>query len=84
MASAKEPKVAYPHDFSKLRGRIVEKFGKNYVFADALGISTHTLSQWLNNQKPWGYDAISKAIELLEIPDAQVHAYFFAKLIQVS
>ena len=43
----KEPRVAYPHDYSKLRGRIVEKYGKYHVFADALGVSTHTLSNRL-------------------------------------
>ena len=84
MASMKEPKVAYPHDFSKLRGRITEKFGKNYAFANALGISTHTLSERLNNQRPWNYDDISKAIEILEIPDVEVCSYFFAKQVQTS
>lgn len=84
MASMKQPKVAYPHDFSKLRGKIIEKYGKNYAFAADLGISTHTLSERLNNQRPWNYDDISRAIDLLEIPDAEVCAYFFTKLIQTS
>jgi hypothetical protein len=84
MASVKAPKVAYPHDFAKLRGKIIEKYGKNYAFAAALGISTHTLSERLNNQRPWNYDDISRSIEILEIPEAEVFDYFFAKQIQNS
>ena len=82
MASERAPKVAYPHDFAKLRGRIIEKFGKNYAFADAIGISTHTLSERLNNQRPWHYEDICRAIEVLEIPEAEVCSYFFAKPVQ--
>ena len=78
----KAPRVNYPHDYSKLRGRIVEKFGKYYVFAEALGVSTHTLSERLNNQSAWSHDDMSKAIVLLEIPDGEVGAYFFTPLVQ--
>ncbi len=78
----KEPRVAYPHDYSKLRGRIVEKYGKYHVFADALGVSTHTLSNRLNNQSSWSHDDMSKAIMLLGIPDNDVGAYFFAPIVQ--
>lgn len=82
MASKKAPKVSFPHDFSMLRGRIIEKYGKYYAFADALGISAHTLSERLNNQRPWYYEDISKAIDLLEIPVADVGAYFFTRIVQ--
>lgn len=81
---SKIPKVAYPHDYSKLRGRIVEKYGKQYAFAEALGISTHTLSERLNNQISWSHDDMSKAILLLEIIDAEVGIYFFTPLVQKS
>ena len=36
-------------NFSKLRGRIVEKFGKQEDFAKAVGISYVSLSKRLNN-----------------------------------
>ena len=37
-------------DYSKLRGRIVEKFGSIASFARTLGISEVTLSRKLNNR----------------------------------
>lgn len=37
-------------DYSKLRGRIVEKFGSIAAFARALDISEVTLSRKLNNR----------------------------------
>lgn len=78
----KSPKVAYPHDYSKLRGRIIERYGKYYAFADDLGISAHTLSERLNNQSAWSHDDMSRAISLLGILDSEVGAYFFTPLVQ--
>ena len=43
--------VARPFDYSKLRGRIKEVYGKEGAFADALGITPKSLSDWLNNKK---------------------------------
>lgn len=74
--------VARPFDYSKLRGRIREKYGKEGAFAEALGISPKSLSDWLNNKKYWKHEFISVAIELLEIPDSEVGAYFFTRLVQ--
>ena len=39
-----------PFDFSKLSGKIVEKYGTQYNFAKAMGISEHSLSNKLNNK----------------------------------
>ena len=33
-----------PFDFSKLSGKIVEKYGTQYNFAKAMGLSEHSLS----------------------------------------
>ena len=68
-----------PFDFSKLRGRIVEKFGTCERFAGAMGKSKGWVSTRLNNVVPWGADEIKRACEpdLLDIPAESIPAYFF-------
>ena len=78
----KEPVVRIPLDYSKLRGRIVELFGKQGAFADAIGFSEKSVSDWLNNKKYWPHEAMVLAIDALEIPDSEVGAYFFTKMVQ--
>lgn len=82
--SKKEPKVPIPIDYSKLRGRIVEKFGKQGAFAEKIGWSEKSVSEWLNNQKYWPHEAMIAAVDVLEIADNDVGTYFFARLIQDS
>lgn len=82
--SKKPPKVPIPIDYSKLRGRIVEKFGKQGAFADEIGWSEKSVSEWLNNQNYWPHEAMIRAIQALEIPESDVGAYFFARMIQES
>jgi hypothetical protein len=65
-------------NYSKLRGRIVEFFGTNASFADAMGIDRSSLSFKLNNKTPWKREEIEKACVLLEIPIEEVHLYFFS------
>ncbi|HGA1494985.1 TPA: DUF739 family protein, partial [Streptococcus suis] len=54
-------------DFSKLSGRIVEKFGTQYNFATAIGLSERSLSLKLNNKVGWKDEEMEKAIELLDL-----------------
>lgn len=61
----------------KLKARIVEKYGTQKAFAEALGMTEPSLSRLLTNGKDWKASMIMKAIDLLEIPSAQVDAYFF-------
>lgn len=82
--SKKPPKVSIPIDYSKLRGRIVEKFGKQGAFADKIGRSEKSISEWLNNQGYWPHEDMIRAIEVLEIPESDIGAYFFTRLIQES
>ena len=67
------------YDYSKLRGRIVEKFGTIRKFADAMNMSYTSASNKLNNIVPWDQLEIEKAIELLEVEWLYVNEYFFAK-----
>lgn len=82
--SKKKPRVQIPIDYSKLRGRIVEKYGKQGAFAEKIGWSEKSVSEWLNNQKYWPHDAMIAAVDALEIPNGDVGVYFFTRLIQES
>lgn len=64
-------------DYSKLRGRIRTYYTTQAAFARALGISECALSQKLNGLSEWTAKEIRKACELLEIPPAEIPAYFF-------
>jgi hypothetical protein len=66
-------------DYSKLSGRIVEKYGTRRAFAAAAGFSEPALSARLNNLVPFKADEIKKicAPGLLDIPDQEVTDYFF-------
>lgn len=74
--------VDMPFDFSKLSGKIVEKYGTQYNFAKAMGLSEHSLSTKLNNKVPWKANEIAKAVELLGIKTSKIPDYFFDKLVQ--
>lgn len=65
--------------YAKLRGRIVEKFGTNKAFSDALAVDRSTLSLKLNNKKPWLREDIERACILLQIPIDEVYLYFFSE-----
>lgn len=68
-----------PFDFSKLRGRIIEKFGTCERFAEAAGRSKNWISARLNNAVPWGADEIRDVCrsELLDISAEEIPVYFF-------
>lgn len=63
--------------YSKLRGRIVEKFGSQAAFAAVLGWREALLSAKLNNKSKWEFSEVMKVCELLEIPLSEAHLYFF-------
>lgn len=66
-------------DFSKLRGRIVEKFGTCAKFAASMGRSKVWVSTRLNNVVPWSADEIAEACkpERLDIAQEDIPYYFF-------
>lgn len=69
--------IMMSYDYSTLSGRIVEKFGTQYNFAIAMGLSERTISLKLNSKVPWKDDEIVKACELLDIDIPQMYQYFF-------
>lgn len=66
------------YDFSKLRKKIVDVFGKQEAFAKALGMSERSLSLKLNNERYFKPPEISRAVELLGLSPSDIPAYFFA------
>ena len=70
------------YDYSKLRGKIVEKYGTQSNFATVIGLSERTLSNKLNSKKPFKQPEISSICSLMNIPDEEIPQYFFAKKVQ--
>ena len=66
-------------EYSKLRGRIIEKFGTIKAFAEAYGVTNVTMSNKLNGNVGISPEDIVKmsSPELLDIPPAEYHLYFF-------
>lgn len=64
-------------DFSKLKGRIVEKYGTQAEFAKAFGISENSLSLKMNNKTKFSADDIIKIADMLDIQQTDVGLYFF-------
>ena len=71
-------------DFSKLSGKIVEKYGTQYNFAIAIGLSERSLSLKLNNKVGWRDEEMEQAIELLDLDLNDIPAYFFTNNVQTS
>lgn len=70
-------------DYSSLSGKIVEKYGTQYNFAVAIGLSERSLSLKLNNRVRWKDTEIIKAVELLGIDKNLISKYFFKTKVQI-
>ncbi len=70
------------YDYSKLKGKIVEKYGSNAKFAEDMEWSERTLSLKLNNKVAWKQPEIVKAIELLSLNEEDSTRYFFKLQVQ--
>ena len=64
-------------DYSKLRGKIREIFKTQSAFAEAMGISSTSLSAKLNNNVEFSQKEIDRAVDLLKIEKEDIPAYFF-------
>ena len=65
-------------DYSKLRGRIREKYGTQKSFANAMDTTPATLSKKLSCKAYFDQMEIVRAVKLLDIQQGSVSAYFFA------
>lgn len=64
-------------DYSKLKGRIVEKLGTMQRFAYDMGWSLSTNGKKLSNKAAWAQDEILKACAILNIELRDIPLYFF-------
>ena len=67
------------YDYSKLRGRIVEKLGSIKKYAELLKLSDTSISNKLSNKTPFNQDEILRSIEsdVLDIDVTEIPIYFF-------
>lgn len=65
------------HDYSKLRGRIVEKCGTIGAFAEKIGTPQANISSKLHDRYGITPKEIISWSELLEIPKGDIGEYFF-------
>jgi len=66
-------------DYSRLKGKIVEKYGSQTEFTRAFGVSENTFSLKMNNKVRFTSDDITKIISLLDIPVEEIGQYFFVQ-----
>ena len=66
---------------SKLRGRIVEKFGTMKAFSKAVHNSESFISQYMRGKKILDQRMIDSWAEALDIPATEYDVYFFTKKI---
>lgn len=65
-------------NYSKLKGRIIEKYGSQSRFAEAVPCSEQTITAKLNGRFGFSQEDIILWSELLEIEASDIGVYFFA------
>ena len=70
------------YNYSKLRGKIVEKFKTQSNFSAAMKMSERSLSLKLNCKRPFNQRDIFTACKLLDIQDIEISEYFFQPEVQ--
>lgn len=64
--------------YAALRGRIVEKYGTQSKFAEAVGISDVGMSKKMCGKNDFSKKDIERWSELLDIDKSEIGKYFFA------
>lgn len=65
------------YDYCKLKGKIKEVFGSQALYAKAIGLSSTSVSNKLNNLLQWKQKEISKSVDILNIDINEIATYFF-------
>lgn len=69
-------------DYSKLSGKIREKYGTQSNFAKVMGMSERSLSLKIGGKRAWTQAEMDKAISCLELSCQDIPDYFFKKKVQ--
>lgn len=70
------------YDYKKLAGRIVEIFGTQGKFAEAMHKSERTISLKMNNRIDWTQEEMVLASDVLNFPLSEIPDYFFKYEVQ--
>ena len=70
------------YDYRKLSGRIVEIFGTQGKFAEAMQKSERTISMKINGKIDWTQDEMITAAKLLSFDVTDIPSYFFSYKVQ--
>ena len=65
------------YDYSKLLGRIQEKYGNMVDFVKAWGVTYPTFIRRIRGELAFTQDDIEVIIQLLKIPRSHITQYFF-------
>lgn len=69
------------YDTNKLRGRIIEKFGSQRAFCNAVGSNPSFVSKYLKGGANLSQNTIARWAEALEIPFGELDSYFFRLIV---
>lgn len=72
----------FEYDFSKLKGRIVEKYGSQTQFAKAMNTYTTVINRKLLGKVSFTHDEIVKWCYMLDIPEDEIGIYFFTHVVK--
>lgn len=65
-------------DYSRLNGKIAERYKTRRGFSRAIGISEHSISRKMNGKVAWKQAEMAQICQLLGIPASEIPLYFFA------
>ena len=66
-------------DYSKLRGRIIEKYGSVFAFARKWGKTRQSVDNKLHFRTQFSQKDIAEVSELLQIEPEDIGTYFFTR-----
>lgn len=66
-------------NYGFLKAKIVESCGNQKNFAEKLGISVQSLSEKLNNKKPFKHEEIEKSRVILSLDGVELERCFFIR-----
>jgi len=64
-------------NYNKLRGRIIEKFGRYSNFADAIAVTPQTVWNKLTGKTEISQQEVRAWADILGIPNEEIGVYFF-------
>lgn len=67
------------YDYSKLRGRIVEKYGSMSRFAEEIGISKNSMSKRMTGITQFSQSDVELWCRLLDIGNEEIPDFFYTK-----